>query len=171
MHRGEGRTMTTRSDDLDGRTDGERRRDAALDLLAARRDVYLLRGRRALLAVLLIHGSATVDAVRAAVELPAGIGPKLFGAVPKALVAAGIIAADGFDRTTRRTAHARPVTVWRLLDRSKAESWLSTHPDLSDPSADDLDGARFDGDQGLLFPILSTLNIPSATGATAALGN
>jgi len=92
--------MTARPDDIDGRADGERRRDAALDLLAARRDVYVLRGRRALLAVLLGNGTATADDVRAAVELPAGIGPKLFGAVPKALLAAGAIAADGYGKTT-----------------------------------------------------------------------
>jgi len=117
--------MTARPYDIDGRADGERRRDAALDLLAARRDVYVLRGRRALLAVLLGNGTATADDVRAAVELPAGIGPKLFGAVPKALLAAGAIAADGYGKTTRPTAHARPVTVWRLLNRGKAESWLA----------------------------------------------
>ena len=37
-------------------------------------------------------------------------------------------------------------TVWRLLDRSKAESWLANHPDPPDPTDDRLGGARLDGE-------------------------
>ncbi len=56
-------------------TEGERRKRDALAMLDARRQVYVNRGRRALLRRLLDAGSATADDVRAAVELPAGIGP------------------------------------------------------------------------------------------------
>lgn len=109
--------------------DGERLKGEALDLLAQRRQVYVRRGQRALVVALLERGHATADDVRSVVDLPADLDPKLFGAVPKALVAAGVIAAAGYGKTTRSTAHARHLTVWRLVDAALAESWLLDHPD------------------------------------------
>lgn len=41
--------------------EGERRKLSAHALLAARRELFVLRGRRALLAALLDHGEATAD--------------------------------------------------------------------------------------------------------------
>ena len=69
---------------------GERRKLEAHALLASRREVYVLRGRRALLTVLLARGTATADDVRA-VELPGGLNPTAFGVVPGHLARAGII--------------------------------------------------------------------------------
>lgn len=112
--------------------DGAARRDDALGMLAAQRTLYVLRGRRALLAALLAHGEATADDVRAAVELPPGISPKLFGAVATPLAKAGIIEQAGYALTARPEAHARPVAVWRLADRAAAERWLAAHPDRPD---------------------------------------
>ena len=63
-----------------GPSEGERLKAAALALLEARRECYVRRGRRALLQAMLDgDGTATADDVRAAVELPADIDPKLFG--------------------------------------------------------------------------------------------
>ena len=148
------------------RTDhnGEGRRDEALATLAEKRELYVLRGRRALLAALLAHGTATADDVRAAVELPPGIDPKCFGAVATPLAKAGIIEREGFAQTSRPTAHARPVSIWKLADHGKAERWLLDNPDRGD---DD-----HDGEQGLSFPVYpkSPNNEPGATAATVAPG-
>ena len=57
------------------RAEGECRKAAALDLLAARREATIRRAHRALLRALLESGAATADGVRAAVELPSGINP------------------------------------------------------------------------------------------------
>lgn len=140
--------------------DGERLKADAFALLADRREVVVRRAQRALLTVLLEAGSATADDVRAAVELPPGIGPKCFGAAPGTLARAGVIEADGFTRTVRPEGHARPVTVWRLANRAHALRWLADHPDLPD----DDPGA---GTQALLFP----LNPENEPGAALVAGS
>lgn len=113
--------------------EGERRRDAAHATLEARRRSFVRCGQRALLKTLLERDTATADDVRAAVELPPGIDPKCLGAVPGALVRAGIIIRDGYVPTARADAHARPVSVWRLIDRAAAEQWLIDHPEIPEP--------------------------------------
>jgi hypothetical protein len=120
----------TRQQRKAGLAKGQRRRDEAFLNLAARRDVYILRGRRALLEAMLAgDGFATIDDVRERVDLPAEIDPVCFGAVPGHLARAGIIAADGFTKVTRREAHARPVQRWKLVDRAAAVAWLAAHPE------------------------------------------
>jgi len=114
----------------DSRRDGERRKDAAFVLLEVRRECYVREARRALLEVLLANGVATADDVRARVELPKGINPKAFGAVPSVLARVGIIRRDGFTRSTRPQAHARPVSIWKLADAVAAKRWLASHPPL-----------------------------------------
>jgi hypothetical protein len=108
--------------------EAERRKANALDTLAARRELYVNRGRRALLAAVLRQGTATADDVRAAVQLPGDVSPKCFGSVPGPLARAGIIRHSDFTVTARPVAHARPVTVWELIDRNGAEAWLRDHP-------------------------------------------
>jgi hypothetical protein len=125
---------------LRGAVEGLRRRDAAHRLLRARRAVYVRRGQRALLLHLLDAGTATVDAVRAAVELPPEVSPCCFGAVPGTLADAGLIHAAGYQRSTRAQAHARPLIVWALADRDAALAWLVAHPDLPDPADADAEG-------------------------------
>ena len=97
------------------------------------------RGRRGrqmhpVVAAEVVSGSLTRNAnglsLGIAVEVPAGINPKLYGAVPGPLARAGIIAADGFTKTSRPTAHARPITGWQLANRQKAERWLEVNSDL-----------------------------------------
>ncbi len=110
------------------RDEGERRKDAALALLECNREAVILEGRRALLHVLLIRGTATIDDVRGIVRTPPGVNPKAFGAVPSALAKAGIIVRDGYKTTSRAAAHARPVSRWKLIDEAAANAWLAAHP-------------------------------------------
>lgn len=112
--------------------DGAARRDNALAMLAAERELYVLRGRRALLTALLANGTATGPDVRAAVELPPAINPRCFGAVAPPLAKARFIERAAYAATARPEAHARPVGVWRLADRAAAERWLAAHPDRPD---------------------------------------
>jgi hypothetical protein len=111
---------------------GAAQRAAVLTLLAERHDVYVLRGRRALLEAAMDRGWGTADDVRQSVALPPGVNPKCFGAVAAPLVAAGILSHDGFTQTLRREAHARPISRWRLLDAGRAAAWLAANPDEPD---------------------------------------
>ena len=112
---------------------GEARRDAAHALLADRRAVFVRRGQRRCLAALLAAGTATADDVRDLVTLPRDVAPVCLGAVPTALVRAGIIRRNGYTPTCRPTAHARPVSVWALVDRAAAVRWLADNPDMPRP--------------------------------------
>lgn len=134
--------------------EGERRKSAAHLRLEARRERYLRDARRAMLRALLAKGVATADDVRAAVDLPEGVAPKAFGAVPGPLARAGIIRRDGFAKTRRPQAHARPVSVWRLADRQRADAWLAAHRSLPELRT----GAE----------LLTTPNKKPAPGATGA---
>jgi hypothetical protein len=146
-----------------GATNGEERKANALALLADRREGVVRRAQRALLTVLLEAGSATADDVRELVELPPGVGPKCFGAVPLPLARAGIIYREGYAPTSRPTAHARPLSVWRLADRNKALRWLADHSDLPDPADDD----RAAGAQSFLFSIHPRNDAGAAVAAAA----
>lgn len=81
-----------------------------------------------LLRVLLERGTATADDVRPLVPVPAGIDPKVFGAVPGPLARAGIIRADGYRKSDRKEARARPNRIWTLADRAAALKWLANYP-------------------------------------------
>lgn len=124
------------SDNFD-RAEGARRKDDELERLAKLRALHVLRGRRALLSAMLAHGTATADDVRAAVDLPARVNPVCLGAVAPPSAKAGIITLAGFAQTSRPTAHARPVSVWRLSDRAAAERWLAENPDQPDDDQGD----------------------------------
>jgi hypothetical protein len=117
--------------------EAERRKAEALALMEARREIFVRRGRRALLDALLRSGTATADDVRAAVELPAGMDPRCLGSVPGRLAYDKIIAPAGFVRSTRPEGHARWIGRWELIDRAAAERWLRDHPDLPDPGEPD----------------------------------
>ena len=120
---------------------GEANKLNAHALLEARREVYILRGRRALLLRLLDAGEATADDVRDAVDLPDEFDPKLFGVVPGLLAKARIIERAGFAESRRPDAHARPVSVWHLADFNAALAWLDMHPDRPDPTPAEAESA------------------------------
>ena len=147
-----------------GAADGEERKANALALLADRRARYVRRGQRALLTALLTTGAATADAVRDAVNLPPSIDPVCLGAVPTALVRARIIYRDGYAPTSRPTAHARPLSVWRLADRDKALQWLACHPDLEDTFEHSEVGTA---SQRVLFPLHPINELGAAVAAAA----
>ena len=111
-----------------GGLEGQRRKDVAHAVLEARRDRFIMPARRELFAVLLERGTASADDVRERLKLPADIGPVCLGAVPKPLALAGIIRRAGFVASTRPEAHARPVSVWELVDAHAARLWLADHP-------------------------------------------
>jgi hypothetical protein len=142
--------MTGNHDD-NGRTEGERRKSEALQTLAARRERYVNDGRRALLRRAIEAGVATADDVRAVVKLPDGINPKLFGSVPGALCRGGLIRRASFTKTARAKAHARPVTIWELIDKDAAEEWLRDHPppEEKNPTASTVGPSEIEGG---LFP-------------------
>lgn len=135
--------MTTATLDLDaGAAEGERRKQDRLDLLRARRAVYVRRGQRALLRRLVDAGTATADDVAAVVELPDDIDARCLGAVPGSLARWGLIQALSVDRSRRASRHASLQLTWGLADRDAALQWLAAHPDLPDSSNDDQDGER-----------------------------
>lgn len=133
--------------------EGRRRKKAALTLLEMHRERTLRSGRRALLLHLLKHGEATPDDVRAAVATPDGVDPVCFGAVPTPLAAKGIIRRLRFAESKRPDAHARPVSVWGLVDAADAIRWLQTHPELP---------AMFTAEQLTLFDSAETKKRPTA---------
>jgi len=150
--------MNTRPED---RSNGERRKADALELLEARRELYVLRGRRALVGKMLAgDGTATADDVRAAVELPAELDPRCLGSVPGRLAYDGIIGPAGFVRSARPEGHARWIQVWQLADRAAAEAWLRDHPDRPDPEPEKA-GPPGAGRQGLLFTTAGNEPTPS----------
>jgi hypothetical protein len=118
-----------------GLAEGERRRDAALQLLRDRRAVLVRRVQRALLSHLLAYGPSTTDPVRDLVPIPGGTDPRLVGAAVRALAGLGLIRRDGLSPSTRPEAHGRHLPLWAVSDRDPALSWLADHPELPLPEA------------------------------------
>lgn len=113
----------------DGRREGRKLKDEALSLHERLHRNFLLRGRRLLISSLLrALQTATIDDVRKDLPLPSGLNPKCYAAVTSGLAAAKVITCVGFVASTRPEAHARPVRVWRLTDRTAAERWLADNP-------------------------------------------
>ncbi|MGL4462736.1 MAG: hypothetical protein ACRDD1_03435 [Planctomycetia bacterium] len=109
-------------------SEGDRLKRLALKRLKRRRNFYVRRGCRAMIERLFVFGEATMDDVRAVVELPPGVDPKLFGAVASTLRSAGVVRSIGYTKTKRAVAHARMLNRWRLADPDAARRWLATHP-------------------------------------------
>jgi hypothetical protein len=107
---------------------GEQLRDEVLERLEAHRPCLVLLARRALLETLLESGEATADDIRAKVETPEGVDPRVFGSVPTPLAKAKIITRSGYTKTKRPNNHARTIMVWQLIDRSAALAWLAENP-------------------------------------------
>jgi hypothetical protein len=132
--------MTTLPDhppeDNDGRAEGERLRDRALDQLEECRPNLLRRLQRALLLHLLAHGPDTSDSIRNVVPIPTGTDPRVVGAAVRGLAEQALIRSTGRQKTRRPVAHARKLDVWAISDSVKAAAWLATHPEpepVTDP--------------------------------------
>ena len=113
--------------------EGERRKGEAFANLEAHREWILLKARRVFVAVLLEKGRCTIDCVRAAIELPAGMNPVCFGPVPTSFARQHLIERVGFADTTRAEARCRPVSIWELKSPSGLAQWLLDHPDRPSP--------------------------------------
>jgi len=111
----------------------ERHNPRAPNLVEARRDLYILRGRRALLLDLLANGTATADDVSDVVPLPKGVDPRCLSAVPGALAGLDIIRSLGPVPSVRPERRGARVALWVLVDREKALRWLRDNRDLPDP--------------------------------------
>jgi hypothetical protein len=125
--------VTTTLSPAAGLAEGERRRDAALQLLRDRRAVLLRRVQRVDQALLLDDAPSTTDPIRNLVPIPAGIDPRLVGAAVRGLAELRLIHRDGLSRSTRAKAHSRDLTVWEIVDRADVLAWLRDHPDLLEP--------------------------------------
>jgi len=123
----------------DDAAEGERRRDAALDLLRDRRAALVRHGARLLASRLLDAGTATMDDIAPELETPPDLDRRLVGAIPSTLAKAGVAALTGYVRSTRPERHASVLGVWRLADRDAALAWLDANPDLPDADADRAD--------------------------------
>lgn len=112
-------------------SEGEARRDAALNLLRVRRAALIRQCTAAALRVALDRGEVCADDVRALVPIPPDVSPKLVGPVFRDLADGGILRHVGFRKSNRPTAHARPLGVWRLADAAGAVAWLAAHQMLT----------------------------------------
>jgi hypothetical protein len=116
---------------IDNTGEGEARRDAALNLLRVHRAAIVRDLTRAAVRLALELGEVTADELRAKVTIPPGIRPVVVGAVFRDLADAGILCRVGYRNSKRAAAHARPVSIWRLVDSEAALAWLAAHPPLS----------------------------------------
>ena len=101
---------------------------AAHSLFEVHREPFVLAAQRALVQQVLMHNTGTINDVRNAISIPLDIDPRALGAVPGPLAKAGIIRRVSFQKTNRKVAHARHVSLWELLDPAKAQAWLNAHP-------------------------------------------
>ena len=108
---------------------GQELKAAAFDLLEVTREEIILKARRRFGDALLRNGEATTDDAREGLEIPEGVDPVCLGAVPGFLARQGIIRRVGYRPSLRPEAHARPLSIWGLLDASKLLAWLAAHPE------------------------------------------
>jgi hypothetical protein len=88
------------------------------------------RVQRAFLDHLLTRGPSTIDAICAAVMLPAGTDPRLTDVAVRALAVDRLIVTVGRQRSTRPAAHGRMIAVWDLPCPGDALEWLADHPEF-----------------------------------------
>jgi hypothetical protein len=105
--------------------EGEALRDAALDCLPERRRGLILECTVAAPRDALQSGFVCADGVHPLVTIPPGISAKFLGVVFRNLADAGIIRLHGYRKSTRRSADASPLSVWRLADAPAAMARLA----------------------------------------------
>jgi hypothetical protein len=108
----------------DGGREGEALRDAALNLLRARRADLIRECTAAALRLALDRGEVCADDVRTLVTIPPGISPKLVGAVFRDLADDKVLRRVGFRNSKRPAAHARHLSLWQLVDADRATARL-----------------------------------------------
>jgi len=128
-------------DDNGSSAEGDRLRDLALDRLRTWRPALVRRLMRAFLQHLLDNGPDTSDAVRALVEIPAGVDPRVVGAAVRGLSECGLIHSVGRRKSGRCVAHSRKLDLWSVRDEVTARAWLLAHPDLAPATGGEVRGA------------------------------
>ncbi|MEW6251505.1 MAG: hypothetical protein AB1716_12715 [Planctomycetota bacterium] len=113
---------------------GELEKLRAHSVLRARHAGDVAQAQAVLLRLLLANGRATVDELRAALGMGDGGRTRWLGAVAGELARAGIIRRAGWVATSRRVAHARPVSLWELADADAARAWLARCEPTADSS-------------------------------------
>ncbi len=103
-------------------------KEEALANHEARRGDLLLQVRHIFIRHLLEHGQVTADDIRSKFEIPKGVNANFLGSVPTPFTRGLIIKRNGYVESVRREAHARVVSLWRLINREKAEQWLLNNP-------------------------------------------
>ena len=108
-----------------GLAEGEARRDAAHAGLEEHRPEIIRQLRIAAIRISFEKDEFTSDDVRAIVPIPEGINPKVVGAAIAALARANLFLEVGQQKSTRPEAHARRITVWRLVNHHEAMTRLN----------------------------------------------
>lgn len=111
-----------------GMSVGLARRDAAHAQAEADHGQTLLLARRMFALWLLQMGTGTADDVQDLIELPPTVNPVILGAVPGLFARRQWIVADGYEKSRRPQAHARPILRWRLVDAAALSAWREAHP-------------------------------------------
>ena len=107
-----------------GLAEGEARRDSALLLLAATRAELVRQLQMAAIRIGFEQNELTADDVRAVVPIPDGINAKVVGAALNQLSKFGFRSV-GYRKSARPIAHARPLTIWRLVNQHDAMARLA----------------------------------------------
>jgi hypothetical protein len=121
-------------DDLpadNAQSEGESLRDHALNRLHVRRPALVRHMMCAFLQYLRDYGADTSDALRALIEIPSGVDPRVTGAAVRGLAKQGLILSIGRRKSRRGVAHARQLDLWAIADDATACAWLSKQPDLN----------------------------------------
>ncbi len=100
-------------------------------LLRARRADLIRSLQAAALRIAIDRGEVCADDVRDLVAIPKDISPKFVGCVFRDLADAGILQRAGFRNSKRPAAHARPISVWHLVDAASAAAWFDANPPLT----------------------------------------
>lgn len=86
------------------------RRDEALDALERARATWIDEARATAIRLAQARGEVTIDDVREACPPPAGVDPRVMGAVMRP----PLFEACGFVLSSRAECHRRPIRVFRL---------------------------------------------------------
>jgi hypothetical protein len=111
--------------------EGERLRDEAMARLRVKRRSLIVEAKRVALQLALEHHRISVDDVRPLITIPPGITGKYLGAVFRDLKDAGFLRSLGYQASSRKEAHARPIVCWELVSPDAARAWLDAHPPLA----------------------------------------
>lgn len=105
--------------------EGRTRRDAAMWRLSTGKGTnFFDEGCPVFIKLLLARDVASINELREVFPPREGVSPNSYGPIVMSLSRAGLIRRVGDEPVTHRSAHARSVPRWQLIDRSEAVEWL-----------------------------------------------